>query len=88
VLRSNTGGQPKGPRSRRCRIGLLAAFAGVQIRRQHLRRAISLTCASAHEMAAIEGLLRLSMFRCKSSSSVRKLHTATLLGRGSLELVA
>ena len=45
-------GQPKGPRSRRCRVGLLAAFAGVRIRRQHLRRAISLTCASPHEMAA------------------------------------
>ena len=52
LCRGRNRGQPNGPRSRRCRVGLLAAFAGVSIRRKHLRRAISLTCSSPHEMAA------------------------------------
>ena len=50
--RGRKPGTAEGPSSRRCRVGLLAAFAGVRIRRQHLRREISLTCASPHEMAA------------------------------------
>jgi hypothetical protein len=41
---------------------LLASFAGVRIRRQRLRGAISLTRASPHEMAANRRAPRQSMF--------------------------
>jgi hypothetical protein len=81
-------GQPNGPRSRRCRVGLLAAFAGVRIRRQHLRRAISLTCASPHEMAAnrkgcCDNPCSVAIARPEPARpGCRNLNTAILLGWG------
>ena len=86
-------GTGEGPRLKRC-VGLLDAFAGVRIRRQHLRRARSMNARPGwRERRPVERLVRQSMFRCKSSpraraSWMRNLDTAILLDGGSLELVA